>query len=219
MSENFGNMFQIIVLCGCTFYALFRMVASRYKEWTKLFYFFGSFLMGDVYWQVCILFDKEFSPISLVANVWWYTSYICLIILEMQILKTGMKKEGYVKNRTETILPIIAPLFTLAMALFYMQLGDIVNNIIYGVLMGALLFFAIRGLAAEFNEKNNKAIKLFCSAVILFCFFEYAAWTVSCFYESEIMEKAYVVFDCMMTLSFPLFIPATYKVVKTEEGA
>ncbi|MCR4590846.1 MAG: hypothetical protein K5668_08505 [Lachnospiraceae bacterium] len=213
--ENYGNMLQIIILCGCSFFAFFRMVIKRRKEWTRLFYFFGSFLLGDVYWQVCLLFNRELSPVALVADFCWYTSYVCLILLEICIIKDAAQNDELKNNGPLRFLPFLAPVFTGGMALFYITWGQVINNIIYAVLMGATLFLAITGLTLK-KSPETKRIKLFCMAVLLYCFFEYSAWTVSCFSEIEIMYRAYVVFDSLMTLSFLLFIPATAAVVKED---
>ena len=213
MAENFGNMVQIAVLCGCTFFSLFHMVGSEHKEWTKLFYFFGSFLMGDVYWQVCILFEKESSPVSYVANLCWYTSFTMLLLVEMMIIRSARNEEA-VLSPAARFVPLIGPVFTVGMAVFYMQLGDYVNNVIYAVLMGALLFVAIRSFFLELDGNKKNSIRLFCGMVILYVLFEYGAWTASCFYESELMDKVYVAFDYLMTFSFPVFIPLTSKVLK-----
>ena len=213
MAENLGNMVQIAILCACTFYSLFRMVGSEHKEWTRLFYCFGSFLMGDVYWQVCILFEKESSPISYVANLCWYTSFIMLLLTEMMIIRANQNEEA-VMSPAARYIPIIGPVFTVGMAVFYMQLGDYVNNVICAVLMGALLFVAIRSFFLELDENKKHSVRIFCGMVILYVFFEYGAWTASCFYESEFMDKVYVVFDYLMTFSFPVFIPLTAKVLR-----
>ena len=73
------------------------------------------------------------------ADLSWYASYIFLYLL----IRLVAPPHSGTRLR---FLPWLAPVFTFAMAVFYMQWADYASNLIYASLMGLLMFASIRRL-------------------------------------------------------------------------
>ena len=115
----------------------------------------------------------------------------------------------------KSLFPWIGPFFAAGMCIFFMLRGEYVANVIYAVLMGALLWFAIQGLLPLFDMKRKQPNNVFlCIITLFFCMMEYAEWTASCFWGGDTLENPYFWFDALLTLSFPLYLPAVRKAVE-----
>ena len=199
MIEQIDNGIQIAVLVICVIEAIFKAAKYRSRSWTLLAFFYGSWLLGDIYWTVCLLFYDKTPEISVVSDLSWYASYIFLYLL----LRHTSPPE---KLAGKKIIPWLGPVFALGMALFYMRLGAILNNLIYAGLTGLLLYAAISRL----TERRDRALPV---VILIFCLLEYALWTASCFWNDPIQFHPYYCFDLLLTLSFPFFLPAARKAV------
>ena len=199
MIEQIDNGLQIAVLVLCVTAAIFKAAGYRSRSWTLLAFFYGSWLLGDVYWSVCLLFYDKTPEISVVSDLSWYASYIFLYML----LRRVSPPEELAGRR---ILPWLGPVFALGMALFFMRRGEIVNNLIYAALMGLLLYASIHRLI----ERRNRTLP---ALILVFCLLEYALWTASCFWNDAILLHPYYWFDFLLTVSFPFFLPAVRKAV------
>lgn len=204
MIESVENALQIAVLFGCAGAAAARAYAVRSRAWTLLAFFYGSWGLGDVYWLVCLLFFGRTPQISVVSDLSWFASYIFLYMLLREA-------EPPVSRREKQLLPWLGPAFAAGMAAFFMQWGETLSNLIYGALMGLLLFSAIRRLLD--NVPGGEKCFL-CVLILILCLLEYALWTCSCFFAGETWRNPYYWFDFLMTLCFPLFLPAVGKAVK-----
>ena len=193
--ESLVNALQIAILSICCIFTLVKMLSIRGKSWILLFFFYGSFLLGDLYWQVCLIFYGDKPQIAVVSDLSWYAAYLFLFLL----LRTAWESE-----KTDSFIPYLALIFTAGMAAFYIREGNIISNIIYAALMGLLLFTVVNGLLHK-NEGEEHFSPLYLT-VLIFCFFEYAMWTASCFWERAVFRHAYYVFDLLLTLCFPCFI-------------
>ncbi len=199
MIDQIDNGIQIAVLVICVTAAIFKAAKYRSRTWTLLAFFYGSWLLGDIYWTVCLLFYGKTPEISVVSDLSWYASYIFLYLL---LRHTSPPEELAVRK----ILPFLGPVFVLGMALFFMRLGAILNNLIYAGLMGLLLYALIRRL----TERRNRCLP---ALILVFCLLEYALWTASCFWNDTIHLHPYYWFDFLLTVSMPFFLPATRKAV------
>lgn len=199
MIEQIDNGIQIAVLVVCVVTAIFKAARYRSRSWTLLAFFYGSWLLGDIYWTVCLLFYDRTPEISVVSDLSWYASYIFLYML----LRHVSPPEELTRKR---ILPLLGPVFSLGMALFFMQRGEILSNLIYAGLMGLLLYSTIRRLA----ERRNRFLP---ALILILCLLEYALWTASCFWNDELLLHPYYWFDFLLTVSFPFFLPAVRKAV------
>ena len=203
MIERYENALQIAVLLCCVPLAVYRAVPHRSRPWALLAFFYGNWLLGDLFWLFCLLLTGKTPEISIVSDLSWYASYLFLYLLlrEMARPEPGGSRQ---------FLPWLGFAFAFGMAAFYMQWGEYLSNLIYAVLMGLLLYAAIRRLI---NRSRNPGCVSFSVLVLVFCLLEYALWTASCFRSDESLSNPYFWFDALLTVSFPFFLPAVKKAV------
>ena len=204
MDYIIDNTIQFIVLLICTFYAIRQAFGQKSREWTLLAFFFGDFALDDLYLILCQLTVGWTETLSVVSELSWYASFLFLYLLICQL--APMEERG-----EKRFLPWLGPVFSMAMAGFFMQWGDVVSNLIYGVVMGLVLFAAISRLIRR--ERFGHA-RFICIMAIVLCLLEYAMWTVSGYFREGLLSYIYYLFDLMITLCFPLFIIGTSKAVK-----
>ena len=203
MIESLENTLQIAVLLLCAALALLQAVRGRSRAWMLAFFFFGSFLLGDIYWLAVLLFFDQTPQISVVSDLSWYASYLFLYLLLRQLDPPEERgKAG--------LLAWAGPAFAAGMAVFFMLRGEILSNLIYASLMGLLLFASLRRLADRGETAGSEFLPLL---VLIFCMLEYALWTASCFWAGDTLQNPYYWFDFLLTLSFPCFIPAVRRAV------
>ena len=205
MYEVFENAFQILMLVISLGLALSLAWRTREKAWVLLSLFYGCWIMGDIYWQLCLILFGDIPKLSLVSNLSWYSSYIFLYIL----LRYMEPKPGFSKS----FLPIIGPLFTFAMAVFFIVQsggGQIGSNLASALFMGILLYAAIRRLMDHRREGNRS---LLCVLVNLCCCMEYGMWISTSFVLEDNLLHPYYWFDITLSISFLLYISALKKEV------
>ncbi|MBQ9815533.1 MAG: hypothetical protein IJM53_07580 [Lachnospiraceae bacterium] len=204
MIESIENALQIGALIICAVVSLYPTITRKSREWMILFFFYGSFLLGDIYWLVCLIFFGDTPKISVVSDLSWYAMYIFLYMLLIQTAPP-------VKTSRLRALPWLGPIFSVAMAVFFILRGEILSNIIYASLMGLLLFSVI----CRFIDWKIYKNQIFLSIMILvFCLLEYGLWTASCFWTSDTLTNPYYWFDFLLTVSAAIFLPATKKAVE-----
>nr|MCR5282657.1 hypothetical protein [Lachnospiraceae bacterium] len=120
--------------------------------------------------------------------------------------------------------PYLAFVFTFGMGLFYMQLGDVISNIVYAIILGMTIsrclfaFARIPGREAP-DPHQLRRLRQTALVVLLFCALEYIMWTASCFWDStKIPEIIYYIADIMLSLSFPLAFVGLCKRQTPEPG-
>ena len=219
MIDGLENALQTLVLLVCAACSVSRAIRWHSRTWTLLAFFFGSWGLGGLYWTFCLVFYNAVPQLSVVSDLSWYASYIFLYMLLRQVAPP----EG---AREKRLLPWLGFVFTLGMGIwfcsFYVQwnaeegyhfiLWDkVLSNLIYAVLMGLLLFSALRRLL---DRASYPAQKPFCYAVLAFCLLEYALWTCSCFWFDASLKNPYYWVDILLTASFLLFLPTTRKAVE-----
>ena len=204
MIERIENALQIGTLVVCAAIALYRIVKRRGEAWTLLSFFYGSWLLGDIYWLACLVFYDGTPQISAVSDLSWYASYIFLYLL---LRHTAPPEKPFGAK----VLPWLGPVFTAGMGVFFMLRGEIAANVAYAALMGFLLYAAIRRLM----ERRSVYLSVL---ILVFCLLEYALWTASCFWNDEIVLHPYYWFDFLLTVSFPFFLPATERDQPAQTG-
>lgn len=203
--EIVENALQIAVLLICSFLALYWAIKDQSKTWTLAFFFFFSFGLGDIYWLVCLIFYGVSPQISVVSGLSWYGAYIFLYMLLRRIAPPERPGE-------KRLLPWIGPVFSAIMAVYFMQWGDILNNLITALLMGLLLFSVISRLTSRTKIKRQRFLFI---SILVFCSVEYLLWISSCFWEYT-PTSPYYWCDILLTLTFPLFLPAIKRAVAHE---
>ena len=112
------------------------------------------------------------------------------------------------------------PGFTVGMAAFYMQWGQIADNIAVAVLMTLLLLRCVYGLKLiagkgyyalarkENPEGFDPAVKGLYQSMLWFCTIEYLSWTASCFFDGDTIANPYYWCDIALSVSIVFLIPA-----------
>ncbi|MBQ5542771.1 MAG: hypothetical protein IIU06_06875 [Erysipelotrichales bacterium] len=203
MIEVVENALQIAALVICSVIAVYKAVHYNSRTWALAAFFFISWVMGDIYWLVCLLFYDTTPQISIVSDLSWYASYMFLYLM---LLRTSKPDPG----STKQALPWLGPLFAAGMAVFFMLKGEILNNLIYGSLMGLLLFSSINRLINRTTDRNQRFLP---AMILVFCLLEYGLWISSCFWTSDTLANPYYWFDVLLTVSFLFFLPAIRKAV------
>ena len=203
MIESYENALQITVLSLCACAAAYQAFKAQSKTWTFLAFFYGNWLLGDIYWLVCLIFYQETPLISAVSDLSWYATFIFLYMLLRQAVPLENK-------RISRILPWSGPVLSAGMAVFFMQWGEYFNNLVYASLMGLLMYASLERLSGR--EKPGR-YRFLCRLILAFCLLEYALWTASCFLKTDSLSEPYYWFDLMLTCTFPLFLPAVRKAV------
>ena len=202
MIDNIGNSLQIAILILCVIISSIRSLKGR-KEWILLSFFYGGWLLGDLYWLLCLIFFRETPEISVVSDLSWYAAYIFLYML---IRQAAPPRKAISKNP----LVWLGPVFTTGMAVFFIQWGEIASNVVCAALMGLLLYAVIRRLTEK--DRSPSAAYL-CVVIMIICLLEYALWVSSCFFNENGLLTPYYWFDFLLSVSFIFLIPATKKAV------
>ncbi len=195
MLDQLENAIQTAVLLLCVAAAVFMAVTRRSRTWTLLSFFYGSWFMGDLYWLVCYLYYDTMPQISIVSDLSWYASCIFLYLLLRQVSPPEKRRR---------VLPWLGAVFAAGMAVFFMQWGEYLNNMIYAALMSLLLYASISRLL-------DGRRRFLSALVLIYCLLEYGLWVSSCFWQESVLSEPYYWFDFLMTACFLAFLPATGK--------
>ncbi len=214
MVENIEGIIQITVLIFCVILSLYRMFKFKSRKWALVSFFFGSYLTGDLYWEVCLLYFGQTPDITLVCDLSWYAALLFLFIM----LREELESAGFESVRehldgkigVKDLIPLAGPVFTAVMALFYMRFGAIISNVIYAVIMG-IIFYSVIWTALNINgglslRGEHKNIAHLCMAILMTCLGEYGAWTASCFFDSVSITNPYIWFNVLVSMSFPAYL-------------
>ena len=207
MIEHYENAIQIAALAVCATVAIYKAIICSSRSWTMLALFYGSWLLGDIYWLLCLVFYGDTPQISVVADLSWFASFLFLYLL---LRHTSPPEE----LGPFGVFPWFGPVFSVGMAVFFMLRGEILSNLVYAGLMGLLLFTSIRRLVA-----HKVKSRLLSTVVFIFCLLEYALWIASCFWNDDATFQVYYLFDILLTACFPFFLPATEKAVAEKAVA
>ncbi len=197
MIENYENLAQTIMLTFCVCSAIWFAVRQKSRTWILLAFFYGSWLSGNCYWLLSLIFYGR-PQISAVSDLSWLASYLFLYLLLRQV---SPEKTG----QTKRFLPWLGPVFTVAMALYFMQWGKWISNSVYAVIMGVLLYAVISHL----TNRKSRAVRDLCVTILIFCLMEYTLWISSCLWDADNLSNPYYWCDILLTVLFPVFIPAT----------
>ncbi len=205
MIEIYENAIQLAVLLFCVNLAIMRSVRYHNQIWIFLALAYSGFVLGDCYWLACLIFFGDTPQIALVSDLSWYTFYLFLYLMLKHVLPEDI--------RPRKLLPWLGPVFTVAMAVFFMQWGNYLSNTVTAVLMGLLLYQTIGGLCVLRDQSGDNRRALYW-VTLVYCLLNYALWVVSCFWDGDTLANPYYWVDILMTLWFPFFLPATGKAVK-----
>ncbi len=207
MTETISNTVQLALTGLCAACALYRAFTTERRAWTLFALFAGLNFLGNLYWLLWLVFYGDSPPYAFIPYLSWYASYLFLALLLLQVKSPEQPR---LQARTLWLVPV----FAAGMFVFYVQYGDWVGNIVCAALMGLLLWQAIGGLLFLRGKRGAAAKNRFLYwAVLLFCFVEYALWTVSCFWTGDSLKDPYFWFDLLLSLCFPILLPAVERAV------
>ena len=193
--ESIDTIIQLITTLVCVIISITRALKTRKKAWIMLFFTAFIYFLGDLYWQIFVVVHGHIPYYSYIPYLSWYASYLFFILLLIEV--RGERE----KEKVNPVLYLV-PVFTLGMAILYMQKEDYIGNIICLILMTVLIWQGVAGLL----DKKEKSKKFIYIAVLAFCFEEYAMWTSSFFIAEESIRNPYYWADMAMSLTF-LFMP------------
>lgn len=211
MIENTTNIIQMIAVGLCAATGFWNGHVSHKKTWVLLGFMALVFFLGDLYWQLYLISYGRTPYYSHIPYYSWYASYVFLLLL-IQALREG-------RPNCKSRFVLIVPLFTAGMALFYMQWGDYVSNIVSAFLMTFLLLNCIDGLIYVYSPKyadvtygtaGERSAGLFYIAVMMSCIAEYGSWTSSCIWTGDTLANPYFWFDMLLSVSI-LIMPAALR--------
>ncbi|MBO5995351.1 MAG: hypothetical protein J6Q41_07550 [Firmicutes bacterium] len=203
MYETFENAFQILMLLISAGISLSLALKTHKKSWILLSLFYGCWVLGDIYWQLCLMLFGDIPQLSLVSDLSWYASFIFLYIL----LRYVEPKSGFSKH----FLPWLGPIFTFAMALFFIfQNGvwQVGSNLVCALFMGILLYASISRIM---DHKKEGTRGYLCVMVLFLILMEYGMWISTSFVLEDNLMHPYYWFDILLSISFVLYIPALKK--------
>ena len=193
MIELIDNSINLAAAAICTVVAVIYMVRTNKRAWVLLTLSAGVFFLGDLYWQLYLLFYGATPTYSYISDVSWYAASLLVFILLTEI--RAMHGKWYYSH----ILWII-PVFTVGMAIFFLRWGDLIGNIISVVVRSALLWNALGGLLATQTVEEEKPNRMFYILAIVFCLAEYGTEFSSCFWMGDTIRNPYFWCDSVMSL-------------------
>ena len=217
MVDVIENAFQIASLIFCTSFSIYRILKTKDKSWVLLFFFFGSYLMGDLYWQAVTYFYGDTPSIALISDLSWYASFMFIyLLLYMENEKhkgLGRPREDY-ENSMLSLVPWLGPIFSTVMSLLYMQIGAIISNTIYGILMAVILYYLI-DTVIRFHGTRCLRIRWLCHAIAFTCLSEFGSWTASFFNGESSFSNPYYWFNILSSISFTFYLWPLSKEVRS----
>ena len=208
MIEIIENSVQLALLAVLTVVTAVLSVRDKRTEGGLLAMFYGSYALGDLYWLLYLVYYGHTPRVFYIPDLSWYASYV---FLDLVMVRMAPSEER--KDRRPAFW--LTALFPAAMFLYYVQFGDVAGNVISAVLMGLLIFHAVRGLVFLRTHPEGKPRRTLYIAALGFCLMEYCAWTASCLFEGETLSNPYYWCDFLITLSAMLLFPAYRKAVRT----
>ncbi|MBR5712018.1 MAG: hypothetical protein IKX54_00295 [Lachnospiraceae bacterium] len=207
MIESAVNAVQVVVTGVCASVAFFRAFKTRKRAWLLLGLFLGACFLGDLYWQLFLIFYRDSPQLDYVSSLDWYAMVLFLLLLfeELQGERSFRPKHRWLW---------VVPIFTFGMAAYYMRWGSYVSNTILAFIMTVLIWRGSDGLLSIRGKRGEEAkLRAFYAAVLFFCFAEYALWTASCIWDGDTIDNMYFWCDLLLSVSLFLFMPAMRKAV------
>lgn len=213
MADVIENALQIASLLFCMTFSLYRIAKTRDKSWVLLFFFYASYLMGDLYWQAFIFFFGSTPSVSVVSDLSWFASFMFLYLLLYMENEKHKGKDRDISNSPLRFIPFIGPVFSAIMTIFYMSVGSVVCNFIYGVIMAALLYILISTII-RFHGTPCHRVRWVCHSIAMTSLAEYGAWTSSAIRYDVTMHNPYYWFTILASLCLPVYLYALSKEVE-----
>ena len=205
MIESIDNGIQLIITALCTGIAVYNWFRDNRREWALLGLFTGIYFLGDLYWQLYLVFYHKTPVYSDIPYVSWYAAYVFLLLL------LAMFSRRSILQCLRKFWPVM--IFTGGMCAFFMQYGSYASNIAAMILMSLLICRCLDGLLVKKNNELCRERNLLYIFALLFCLLEYLLWTLSCFFSVNSIANPYYWADVLLSVSFLLITLSTRKAV------
>ena len=207
MIENIDSYIQLALTGICAGISLYKAFTTRSKAWVLVSLFYSAFFMGSLYWQLYYVFAGVTPHIFYVSELNWYISYMFLFLfLRYQRCPDKHLSTCWIK----WLMPVIAG----SLCIYYMTFGQIISNLIAGVLMSLIAMEAVQGLH-EIRARSgvcHPAMKPVYILTLIFFFVEYALWTSSCIWFDDYSAlNPYYYIDMLLSITLLILMPALGK--------
>lgn len=193
MIEFLDNALQLGVLGSCVALSLINFLRCHSDEWLMVFGFFGCCFLGLTYWTFYLLAFGETPSYFYVSDLAWAAGYLFLFMLVASL--DERRRPSPPVPAAWLAIVVMVPLFVL-----YSLYGDVLLNFVDCAIMGAIGFFAARGLAAtSFDGPEGSRPLHLC--VLTWWLAQLAVWTTSCFCGAESLTP-YIVSDVAVTVMY-----------------
>ena len=207
MLEIAVNGIQLIFTAICTIISAWCAARTGRHAWSMLGLSSFVYFLGDVYWQMFMIFYGKAPYYSYIPWLGYYACYIFLLLLLFEM--RGVRPLWNSIRRFWFI-----PVFTFGMCVFYINWGDYIGNIVAAIIMWLLIWTAAEGLVSIHkhtgDDRKNRGVYI---TVLIFCAAEYAIWTSSCFWMGDTMYNPYFWFEFLLSVTFVILPLALRKAV------
>ena len=94
MIESVENAFQLALIAVCLTLAVIYTVREKPRNGTLLVMFYGSYLLGDLYWLLYLLFYGDNPSIFYIPDLSWYAAYGFLYLLLQRLSSKEERQSG-----------------------------------------------------------------------------------------------------------------------------
>ena len=201
MIEMLDYGLQFLILLVCAAYSGVQAGRTRDRGWLMLVFIFSGFVMGNLYWLLCMALQGSTPKLHIISELSWYTTYIFLCLC-LRLVQDG-------RTPARSWLAWLAPAFTAAAGLYFCRWGDYVGNLIVAILMGRLGFLTLQGLL----EEDRPAVRRLARVIAAFFLMEYGMWFSSCIFSGDTLANPYFWFDGGLTFVMVLLTRSYGKAV------
>lgn len=216
--ELADNLVQLAALAVCVTLAFVRLTAllghrdktvaqtDHIHDWALLLGSYCCDLLTLCYWVLCLLAFGWMPLRFYVSDLGWMACYLFLLML---MVSCDLRRAPQPPVRAAWLVPLaVLPQFAL-----YVTHGDWLNNLVHCLVMGAIAFFAVRGVcSAGCDGRGGFAFsRAFHASVLAYAACEFAVWTTSCFWGTDALTP-YIVADFAFTLANVVMLARAWKV-------
>lgn len=214
MIETIENGIQLALIAVCLTLAALYVVREKNLKGGLLILFYSSYLLGDLYWLLYLLFYGDTPVIFYIPDLSWYAAYVFLYLMLQRFSP---------KEEREASCPLagLVLLFTCGNGIYYIawyivngSSGGYISTVISTIMMSFLMIHSVRGLFFIRSHPEALPRRMLYAITLVFCIIEYCAWTSSCIWDGDTLANPYIWFDGMLALSLVFFLPAFRKAVK-----
>ena len=202
--DNFSQFFA--ALLGSAVSGILYL-KDRRQPYFVLICFYGYYALASLYWMLYTILITDEPPMFYVADIGWIACYLFLYLLQASLSRP---EERSFRCR----LTWLAPLTVIPLTLYYISIGNLVYNLIVGVIMLLLLRRSLRGFIYWGGQADGaRGLRAFHLLVIAFVVLENCLWLSSYPWRGDTWSNPYFWIDFAVTASSVSMLPAVRKAV------